>query len=160
MFSWFLSFFASKKSSEIYHFGRFITYKKTAKQDQFYQASKKAFLEQRYVQGYEYYFKFLHFYDEHGQDQGNITCTREVDSLHFKIIQGSAVIHGVITQRHLKATVNLAHTLKDNIAVMRRLLEKNYMYTYSSFYLQDETLKSKIYFDNVSLSPQKKYFFH
>jgi len=159
MFDTFLNYFSSKESStEVYHFGRFITYKKTSEQNHFYQKSKKAFSEQRYLEAYENYFKFLRFYDENGNDHGNITYKRDTDSLSFKIFQGSSVINGVITQRHVKASVSLAHTLKDNIAVMRRLLEKNYMYTYSSFYLENETLKSKIYFDNVSLSPQKVFF--
>jgi hypothetical protein len=32
------------------------------------------------------------------------------------------------------------------------------MYTYSTFYVEKETLKIKIYFDNIALSPQKVFF--
>ena len=159
MFSWFLNFFSTSQTPvEPYHFGRFISYKKTHKQQEFYQASKKSFLEQRYLEGYENYFNYLRYYDENSQDQNNITFSRDADSLDFTLIQGSAIVKGNITQTRLIATVNIAHTVNDNIAVMRRLLEKNYMYTYSSFFLEAETLRSKIYFDNISLSPQKVYF--
>lgn len=159
MFSWFSNLFSSSSSqTQTYHFGRFISYKKTPAQQEFYQLSKKAFSQQRYIEGYENYFKFLRFEDESGKDHENISFTRDVDCLDFKIIQGSSIIKGNITQRRLVASVNIAHTVKDNIAVMRRLLEKNYMYTYSSFFLESETLRSKIYFDNASLSPQKVYF--
>jgi len=157
MFSWFSFLSSSKTAEEPHHFGRFISYKKTAQQQDFYQESKKAFLEQRYIEGYENYFKYLRFYHNQ-EDLGNITFSRDATTLEFKILQGSAIIKGNITQRRLVATVNIAHTVSDNIAVMRRLLEKNYMYTYSSFFLEAETLRAKIYFDNVSLSPQKVFF--
>ncbi len=157
MFSWLSFFKASSSSSQPYHFGRFISYKKTSEQQELYQQSKKAFSQQQYLEGYENYFKYLCFYDDNGSC-GNITFTRDDDTLNFRMIQGSAIVKGVITQRHLKANVSIAHTLKDNVAVMRRLLEKNYMYTYSTFYFEKETLKIKIYFDNIALSPQKVFF--
>jgi len=157
MFSWFSSFFTVGPSVQPYHFGRFISYKKTARQQEFYQHSKKTFSQQRYIEGYENYFKYLRFYEDN-QDSGNISFTTHEDSLEFKLYQGSAVVKGNITQRYLRASVNIAHTLKGNIAVMRRLLEKNYLYTYSTFYLENETIKVKIYFDNVALSPQKVFF--
>jgi len=157
MFSWIASFFKNNDDSKAYRFGRFISYKKTQEQQEFYQQSKKAFSAQSYLEGYEYYFKYLRFYED-GEDLGNITFQRDQDSLNFKLIQGSAIIKGNVTQRRLKASVEIAHTVKDNIAVMRRLLEKNYMYTYSSFFSHGETLRTKIYFDNVSLSPQKVNF--
>jgi len=157
MLSWLSFISSSHKPQDIHHFGRFISYKKTAQQQDFYQESKKAFLQQRYLDGYENYFKYLRFY-HNNIDRRNITFSRDSDTLEFKIIQGSAIIRGNITQRRLLATVNIAHTVSDNIAVMRRLLEKNYMYTYSSFYLESDKLRAKIYFDNVSLSPQKVFF--
>ena len=157
MFSLFSSFKTSSPSNEPYHFGRFISYKKTPEQQELYQHSKKAFSQQQYLEGYENYFKYLCFYDDK-EECSNITFSRNDDSLQFKMIQGSAIVKGLITQRHLKASVNIAYTLKDNIAVMRRLLEKNYMYTYSTFYFEKDTLKIKIYFDNIALSPQKVFF--
>ncbi|PHR56706.1 MAG: hypothetical protein COA44_07595 [Arcobacter sp.] len=158
MFSWLFNLFSLSIPIPNYNFGRFISYKKTSEQQDFYQLSKKAFSQQRYLEGYENYFKYLRFEDKDGNNHGNISFSRDKDSLEFKLIQGSAIIKGNITQRRLKASVNIAHTVKDNMAVMRRLLEKNYMYTYSSFFLEAETLRSKIYFDNASLSPQKVYF--
>ncbi len=157
MFSRFFSFLSQANPPEPYSFGRFISCKKTAEQQEQYQESKKAFSQQRYLDGYEYYFKYLNFF-EGDKDCANLVFDKDENSLRFKIIQGSAVVRGNVTQRRLSATVNIAHTVKDNIAVMRRLLEKNYMYTYTGFYLENETLKAKIYFDNVSLSPQKVFF--
>ena len=158
MFSW-ISLFKPDNipSHKNHNFGRFVSYKKTPLQQEQYQESKKAFSEQRYIEGYEYFFKYLTFFDE-GVDRENISFYKDENSLRFKLIQGSAIIKGNITQRRLSAHVNLAHTVKDNIAVMRRLLEKNYMYTYSTFYLENETLKIKIYFNNIALSPQKIFF--
>jgi len=159
MFTWFVNLFSSStQQSETYHFGRFISFKKTNEQQEFYQASKRSFSQQRYIEGYENYFKYLRYEDENGNNHGNISFSKDEDTLDFKIIQGSAIIKGNITQRRLVAYVNIACTVEDNIAVMRRLLEKNYMYTYSSFFLESGTLRSKIYFDNASLSPQKVYF--
>lgn len=140
-----------------YRFGRFISYKKTAQQHEQYQESKKAFTEQRYIDGYEHYFNYLRFFYS-DEDSGNISYRKDENSLEFTLIQGSAIIKGDITHRRLSAHANIAHTIKDNIAVMRRLLEKNYMYTYTTFFLEKETLKAKIYFDNISLSPQKIFF--
>ncbi len=157
MLSLFSFFKAQPSLREAYHFGRFISYKKTTLQHEQYQESKKAFSEQRYIDGYEHYFNYLRFYCE-DEDSGNITYKRDENSLEFTLIQGSAVIKGDVTQRRLSAHANIAHTIKDNIAVMRRLLEKNYMYTYTTFFLEKETLKAKIYFDNIALSPQKIFF--
>ncbi|MFC2073631.1 hypothetical protein ACFLR3_00115 [Campylobacterota bacterium] len=157
MFSLF-SFFTNKTpAKDDYHFGRFISYKKNAQQQEQFQESKKAFSEQRYIDGYEHYFNYLRFFylDE---DIGNISYKKDENSLQFTLIQGSAIIKGDITQRRLSAKVNLAHTITDNIAVMRRLLEKNYMYTYTTFFLQNKTLRAKVYFDNIALSPQKVFF--
>lgn len=152
------SFFTTKTSDqEKYHFGRFISYKKNAQQQEQYQESKKAFTQQRHLDGYEHYFNYLRFYFS-DEDSGNISYKRDDNSLQFTLIQGSAIIKGDITPRRLSAKVNIAHTIKDNIAVMRRLLEKNYMYTYSTFFLENERLRAKIYFDNVALSPQKIFF--
>ena len=158
MFSWISLFHSDDMSTrDHYDFGRFISYKKTHTQQEQYQASKKAFFEQRYIEGYEYFFKYLAFFDK-GEDSGNISFYKDENSLRFKLIQGSAIIHGDITQRRLSAHVKLAHTVKDDIAVMRRLLERTYLYTYCAFSLEKETLKAKIYFDNISLSPQKVFF--
>ncbi len=157
MLSLFSLFKTQPSFREEYHFGRFISYKKTTLQHEQYQESKKAFSEQRYIDGYEHYFNYLRFYCQ-DEDSGNITYKRDENSLEFTLIQGSAVIKGDVTQRRLSAHANIAHTIKDNIAVMRRLLEKNYMYTYTTFFLEKETLKAKIYFDNIALSPQKIFF--
>jgi hypothetical protein len=140
-----------------YHFGRFISYKKNPQQQEQYQESKKAFSQQRYIDGYEHYFNYLRFYHVE-EDIGNISYKKDENSMEFTLIQGSAIIKGDITQRRLSAKVNLAHTISDNIAVMRRLLEKNYMYTYTTFFLENKTLRAKIYFDNIALSPQKVFF--
>lgn len=157
MFSWFSFLESQSPSCDSFHFGRFIAHKKTPQQQEFYQQSKKDFSQQRYLEGYESYFEYLKFY-ENGEDTGNISFRRDDDSLSFKIIQGSAIVKGELTQRHLSAYVNITHMIKGNMAVMRRLLEKNYMYTYSSFSLENEILKCKIYFDNIALSPQKVFF--
>ncbi len=157
MLSMFSYFFPSPSVDEESHFGRFISYKKTAEQREQYQESKKAFSQQRYIDGYEHFFNYLRFFNL-DKDTGNIFYTRHKNSLSFTLFQGCAVIKGEVTPRHLSAKANIAHTIKDNIAVMRKLLERNYMYTYSTFYLEDGTLRAKIYFDNVTLSPQKVFF--
>ncbi len=153
MFSWFKSFQAPKPKPIKYNFGRFISEEKTNAQQMEYQKSKKAFKEQRFLDGYAHYFNYLNF-----EKINNIHYSKDDINLNFRIIQGSAIIKGNITPRHLKASANIAYTVKDNIAVMRRLLEKNYMYTYSTYYLENDTLRAKIYCDNISLSPQKIFF--
>jgi len=153
MFSWF-KFFQTPQANPIKHqFGRFISEKKTSEQQEQYQKSKKAFKEERYIDGYEHYFNYLNF-----ETVKNVSYSKHDNTLDFQIIQGAAIIKGTVTPRHLKASTNIAHTVKDNIAVMRRLLEKNYMYTYSTYYLEEDTLRAKIYSDNISLSPQKIFF--
>ena len=52
MFSWFPFLSSASTVQEPHHFGRFISYKKTAQQQDYYQESKKAFLEERYLEGY------------------------------------------------------------------------------------------------------------
>jgi len=157
MFSWLTSFQTPKPKIIKHHFGRFISEKKTPEQQEQYQESKKAFKEQRYLDGYEHYFRYLNFIQE-SKEKENISFLRDEDALNFKLTQGSCIVKGNITNRRLSATVNIAHTIKLNMAVMRRLLEKNYLYTYSTYFLEDETLKSKIYCDNIALSPQKIFF--
>jgi len=155
MFSW---LFPQKQKQSVlqkYSFGRFISEKRSEEQSLEYQNSKKAFKEQRFIDGYEHYFKYLNF---SAQETSNVSFTKSKNSLKFKIIQGSCIINGDITNTRLQAKINLVRIVKNNVAVMRRLLEKNYMYTYSSYYIEDETVKSKIFCDNISLSPQKVFF--
>ena len=57
MFSWFNFFQVQKSQDPHYDFGRFISYKKTPEQNEQYQASKKAFKEQRYLDGFENYLQ-------------------------------------------------------------------------------------------------------
>lgn len=158
MFDWFYALFQNApKKEEIPHFGRFIELTKTEDQQKEYQLSKQAFSEQRHLDGYAHYFNYLQYFDENTNCR-NVTYKQEENILTFRLIQGSAIITGDVTPRRLKAHANIAHALNDNIAVMRRLLERNYMYTYSSFNLENEILKAKIYFDNTALSPQKIFF--
>ncbi len=158
MFSW-LKSFQNEETPKIRHnFGRFISYSKTNRQNEQYEESKKAFKEQRYIEGYEHYFNYLNYFDLDNKSCENIHFKKDDNSLFFEIIQGSAIVKGIITPRHLRASVRIAHTIKGNIAVMRHLLEKNYMYTYTTYFLEDEMIKSKIYSDNISLSPQKIFF--
>lgn len=157
MFSWLSSLVSKEKVVKKYQFGRFISDKKTPEQHLQYQESKKAFSQQRYIDGYEHYFRYLNFSSSIG-NQENVTFRKYENSLTFKIIQGSCIIKGDVTQTRLSAKVNIAKIIKSNKAVMRRLLEKNYLYTYSSYFIENEMIKSKIYFDNISLSPQKIFF--
>lgn len=144
-------------SHQNYHFGRFISYKKSPWQHEEYQESKKAFSQQRHLEGYEHYFNYLCFYNAK-EECSNISFVKNENSLSFRLVQGSAIVKGDITQRRLSAHVNIASMPKENISVMRRLLEKNFLYTYSSFYLEEGTLKAKIFCDNIALSPQKIFF--
>ncbi len=156
MFFW-SSLFGTDTPYEHYHFGRFINYKKNPLQQAQYQESKKAFSQQRYLEGYEHYFNYLCFYNA-DDECTNISYSKDENTLNFTLMQGSAIVQGNITQRRLSACVNIAAMPKENISVMRRLLEKNFLYTYSSFFLEEGRLKAKIYFDNISLSPQKVFF--
>lgn len=63
-----------------------------------------------------------------------------------------------MTQESLYAEAVLVKNRNANVALKRYFLERNYQFTYAYYFSDTEYLKLKLYFDNITMSPQKIFF--
>jgi len=153
--SW-LDFLQTKQKCHI-NFGRG-TYAQIAKnEEELFNKSAEAFEKKDILSAYEYFLQSLINYTDDLSNE-NITLQRKDTQLDFTLLQGSAKIHGTITEERLYAEVTLVKKALAPVALKRKILERNYQFTYIN-YMSDAThIKLKLYQDNITMSPQKIFF--
>ncbi|MCW8894824.1 MAG: hypothetical protein OQK48_01835 [Sulfurimonas sp.] len=153
--SW-LNFFEAK--TELKHqFGRGINANLCENEEELFNKSYEAFEKKDILNAYEYFFKSLENFSN-GESNNNIILTKEGDRLNYEIFQGTARITGYITEDHLYAESILTKQSSTNVALKRYLLERNYLLTYAYYFSDDEYIKLKLFFNNITMTPQKIFF--
>ena len=153
---WFHRFF-DHKELERYQFGRSINALINPKEPELFEASSEAFEQEKIIEAYRYFLLSLQNFNKETPNH-NIVITEEPHSLHFELLQGSANIIGTVTEKSLEAECLIADARQTDVAVKRRLLERNYQLTYTRFYTVDNKIKFKIRLDNTTMTPQKVFF--
>ena len=153
--SW-LDFFTSNTTYK-HQFGRGINANIAPNEEELFEKSYEAFESKNILDAYEYFLKSLENFTNDVSNK-NIITSRLEDKLEFTIFQGSAKITGFITKEHLKAEVILIKKENASVALKRRILERNYQFTYAYYFSDDEYIKLKLFHDNVTMSPQKVFF--
>lgn len=153
---WFHNFFDHKEPSQ-YQFGRSINAMVNPKEPELFEASAEAFDQEKIIEAYEYFLLSLQNFNKETPNH-NIVITKKPNSLRFELLQGSANIIGRVTEKSLEAESIIADARKTDVAVKRRLLERNYQLTYSRFYTVAQKIKLKIRLDNTTMTPQKVFF--
>jgi len=153
--SW-LDFLQTKKECRI-DFGRGTHAQLALDEEELFNASYEAFLKGETLSGYEYFLRSLINYVNADSNE-NILLNKEDDKLIFTLFQGSAKINGIISKEHLYAEVTLVKKVHAPVALKRKILERNYQFTYINYMSDDEYIKLKLYQDNISMNPQKIFF--
>ncbi len=152
-----LNFFYNKTTQLRHSFGRGINATIAPDEEKLFNSSYEAFEKQDILKAYEYFFKSLENFSGDKSNQ-NIVTTLKDDKLDFTIYQGSAKITGVVTQENLSAEVIMLKKDDTTVGLKRYMLERNYQLTYAYYFSDDEYIKLKLYYDNITASPQKIFF--
>ena len=136
------------------NFGR---YTDTYKQEQQYEAWDAAlnkFEEQDYLGSYDALFRYLR-----DDREDNVRWIEENGNIKFEILQGSKRVTGMANAQKFVAEARIVYADNLGIAVMRRLVESNYVLEYSRYGLDDDN-NLVIKFDTSALdaSPYKLYY--
>lgn len=153
--SW-LDFLQTKKECPI-HFGRGIHAEVAEDEEELFHQSLTSFEKREMLDAYEYYLRSLINFS-HKTSNENILLQREEHKLHFTLFQGSAKVQGLITDEKLYGEVILTQTASAPVALKRKLLERNYQFTYVNYVSDGGYLKLKLYQDNITMNPQKVFF--
>ena len=153
--SW-LNFFQSKHNLK-HAFGRGINASISTSEEDLFIKSAEAFEKKEILDAYELFFKSLINYNNEESNE-NITFDRDDEKLDFVIYQGSGKITGSITEEHLYAQAIMVKKKNANVALKRYILERNYQFTYSCYFSDNEHIMIKLYHDNTTMSPQKVFY--
>lgn len=153
--SW-LDFLQTKKECSI-NFGRGIYADIAKDEEELFNRSTQAFADGETLQGYELFLNSL-INVTHTKPNNNILLQHQEEGLLFTLFQGSAKIEGNITKDHLSAEVKIVKKSAAPVALKRKVLERNYQFTYVNYVSDAEFIKLKLTLDNISLNPQKIFF--
>jgi len=134
-------------------FGRYTDSFKSKEQVAYWNKALELDVQGKYIESYEQFFSYLL-----DPAEENVLLSKSKGALAFTIYQGSAEIIGKAANNRLIAEVVLAQFEKPNLAVMRRLLEKNYSLRYSRYAIQDDKLVLKFDAAFEDAGPEKLYF--
>jgi len=151
-----LNFFESKTQQK-HKFGRGINANISPNEEELFNKSYEAFEKKDILNAYEYFLRSLENFSNKTSNF-NITTQIKENKLNFEIYQGTARVIGYVTEDNLYAEVILTKKKSAHVALKRYILERNYQLTYA-YYFSDETfIKLKLYFNNITMSPQKIFF--
>jgi len=159
MLAWIEHFFHPTAENELstHLFGRTINANLNPDEHKIFNQAVEAFREGHMCKAFEYYFSSLENFSA-GVSNQNINFHYENDDLHFELYQGTAVIHGLITDKVFQADCVISKTEALNVASKRHILERNDLLTYIRYYIHGDYLKCKLYLDNTTMTPQKIFY--
>jgi len=136
------------------HYGRGVHSLPNPDEHELFEKASKAFVQGERLKGYEYFLSSL----THIGDSKHLTYTVYDDKIIFELLQGCAIIRGMITADLLTATAVIAKSSDLHVALKRRFLERNFQLTYARFCNKEGVLTLKLYLDNATITPHKIFF--
>lgn len=135
-------------------FGRYTDSYKQKQQYEAWEDALNKFEEQDYLGSYDALFRYLR-----DDSEDNVRWVKENGSIKFEILQGSKRVTGTANAQKFVAEARIVYADNLGIAVMRRLVESNYVLEYSRYGLDNDN-NLVIKFDSSSLdgSPYKLYY--
>ena len=135
-------------------FGRYTDSYKEKMQYAAWETSLDLFDKEDYLGSYREFFKYLR-----DNREDNVRWIEANGGIEFEILQGSKRVAGFASAQSVNAVARIAHAENLNIAVMRRLVEANFILEYSRYGLDDDN-NLVIKFDTAALdaSPYKLYY--
>ncbi len=159
MSDWFNRLFNHSKTTKpiLHHFGRSINARLNPQEHQLFTQASEAFQEGKIVEAYELYLRSLENFNGELSNE-NVEIHYEDKALHFRLDQGTAVIHGVVTDKTFEAHSVITDRAMMNVAIKRHILERNDQLTYVRYYTHGDFLQLKVYLDNTTMTPQKIFY--
>jgi hypothetical protein len=104
MSNWFDRLFNHSTATKplLHHFGRSINAQLHPNEHQLFTQASEAFQEDKIVEAYELYLRSLENFNGELSNE-NVEIHYEDKTLHFRLDQGTAVIHGVVTDKTFEA---------------------------------------------------------
>ncbi|MDP1784641.1 MAG: hypothetical protein Q8K81_04345, partial [Sulfuricurvum sp.] len=124
------------------------------KEHELFDQASNAFIAGERIKGYEYFLLSL----THRSGSKHLTYSIHDNQLTFELLQGAAIIRGVVTDDALDATAIIVNAQELHVALKRRLLEQNFQLTYARFCSQNGVITLKLHLDNATITPQKIFF--
>ena len=152
-----LNFFDTKTTQRKHPFGRGTNASLSPDEEELFNKSYEAFEKKDILNAYEFFLNSLQNYNDDIANN-NIVIQKEDGKLTFEIYQGSAKVTGTITEENFNAEVIIVKKSDASVALKRYILERNYQFTYCNYFSDDEHIKLKLSFDNITMSPQKIFF--
>ncbi len=138
-------------------FGRGTNANVSPNEEDLFNQSYEAFENKKIVDAYEYFLNSLNNYKD-ATPNHNVTIERNEKSLNFELFQGTARVVGKITDETFYAEVTIVNKEDANVALKRYILERNYQLTYARYFTDKEHIKLKLFYNNITMSPQKIFF--
>ncbi|MDO9303810.1 MAG: hypothetical protein Q7T77_00640 [Sulfuricurvum sp.] len=136
------------------HYGRSIHAIPNPKEQELFDLSSIAFSSNDVLLGYRTFLESL----QHADDSKHLEVMSSADIITFKLMQGTAIIHGEITEKKFKAYAKIAQASSLHVAMKRRFLERNFQLTYCRFSQKEDTVSLSIEIQNTTITPQKIFF--
>ena len=154
LLTFFEKWWSSIKAPTTPHYGRSIHALPNPKEQELFDLSATAFSANDILLGYRYFLESL----QHADDPKHLELNINSDTITFKLMQGSALIHGQVTEKEFKAYAQIAQASVLHVAMKRRFLERNFQLTYCHFSQNDNIITLGIKFRNTTITPQKIFF--
>lgn len=136
------------------HYGRSVHSLPNPQEHELFEKASDAFIHGDRLRGYELFLSSL----THTGNTKHLTYTVYDDKLTFELLQGYAIIRGIVTEDSLNATALIAPVSKLHVSIKRRFLERNFQLTYAKFSDNEGNLTLKLHLDNASITPHKIFF--
>lgn len=151
------SWFTSAEKMRVPRYGRGIHALPNANERELFDEASEAFIRGDRLQGYECFLTSL-VHQENTSSAPHLSIEREEETIRFRLMQGSALIQGIITPESLEAHADIAASDKLHVAIKRRFLERNFQLTYARFSNANGVIRLSIRLDNATITPQKIFF--
>ena len=153
--SW-INYFSNRVEKH-HPFGRGTNADISPNEEELFNKSYEAFENKNILDAYEYFLNSLQNYTQKVPNN-NIILDKSNKKLHFELFQGTSKIVGTITNENFYAEVIITKKDDANVPLKRYILERNYQLTYACYYVDEEYIKLKVFFNNTTMSPQKVFF--
>lgn len=134
-------------------FGRYTDSNKPQHKIDKWNESDKSFTDKDYLKSYLAFFDYLR-----DDTENNVKFWEESGKVKFEILQGSKCVRGTADGERVEVEANIAQMDKPSVAVMRRLLERNFTLNYSRFALRDNVLTLRFDASIAGGQPRKLYY--
>lgn len=151
------SWFTPLPIPDVPRYGRGIHALPNPQERELFDEASEAFVHGDKLGGYEYFLSSLR-HEGHHDALSHLSVERDEDQIRFRLYQGSAIIHGIITPESLEAFADIALLDQLHVAIKRRFLERNFQLTYARFSQNGGVIRLSIRLDNATITPQKIFF--